>query len=139
MSHPIVSPVPNSEGPGAPGDHRYPMSQTRDMGHRIDVLFRIWATCDRIDIPGPQKLGTGGTFNRVGTAIRTVATRREATDAGFYRAPDGTDYPRIQILTVQQILDGRQPQYPLFRRDETFRRAPKATSPKQENLTLPLS
>jgi DNA modification methylase len=63
---------------------------------------------------------------------------REATDAGFYRAPDGTDYPRIQILTVQQILDGRQPQYPLFRRDETFRRAPKAAKPKQENLTLPL-
>lgn len=31
---------------------------------------------------------------------------KEAAEAGFYRSPDGSEYPRIQILTVEQLLDG---------------------------------
>jgi site-specific DNA-methyltransferase (adenine-specific) len=62
---------------------------------------------------------------------------REAAEAGFYTSPDGSTYPRIQILTIQQILDGRQPEYPLHRRDATFKKAPRAR-PKSENLVLPL-
>ena len=63
---------------------------------------------------------------------------REAAEAGFYKSADGSSYPRIQILTIQQILDGKQPEYPLHRRDATFKQAPKARS-RSENLTLPLS
>jgi len=62
---------------------------------------------------------------------------REAAETGFYKSSDGTTYPRIQILTIQQILDGKQPEYPLHRRDATFKQAPKAR-PRSENLTLPL-
>lgn len=63
---------------------------------------------------------------------------REAAEAGFYKSADGSSYPRIQILTIQQILDGKQPEYPLHRRDATFKQAPKARQPRSENLTLPL-
>lgn len=62
---------------------------------------------------------------------------REAAEAGFYKSADGSSYPRIQILTIQQILDGKQPEYPLHRRDATFKQAPKART-RSENLTLPL-
>jgi site-specific DNA-methyltransferase (adenine-specific) len=63
---------------------------------------------------------------------------KEAAEAGFYKSSDGSNYPRIQILTIQQILDGKQPEYPLHRRDATFKQAPRARKQKSENLTLPL-
>ena len=62
---------------------------------------------------------------------------REAAEAGLYISPDGSTYPRIQILSVQNILDGRQPEYPLHRRDATFKKAPRARA-ASENLILPL-
>jgi hypothetical protein len=63
---------------------------------------------------------------------------REAAEAGFYKSTDGTTYPKLQILTIQQILDGKQPEYPLHRRDATFKKAPRSRPAAAENLTLPL-
>ncbi len=63
---------------------------------------------------------------------------REAAEAGFYKSSDGTTYPKLQILTIQQILDGRQPEYPLHRRDATFKKAPRSRPAAATNLTLPL-
>lgn len=40
---------------------------------------------------------------------------REAVEAGFYPLPDKSPYPRMHILTIQQILDVKQPAYPLPR------------------------
>ena len=65
---------------------------------------------------------------------------REAAEAGFYQshvAGGVVQYPRIQILTIQQILDGKQPEYPTHHRDATFKKAPRARD-KSENLILPL-
>ncbi len=52
---------------------------------------------------------------------------REAAEAGFYKSGplDELVYPRIQILTIQQILDSKQPEYPA-RRDATFKKAPRS-------------
>ncbi|MGH9605145.1 MAG: site-specific DNA-methyltransferase [Terracidiphilus sp.] len=62
---------------------------------------------------------------------------REAAEAGFYTSTDGTTYPRVQILTIQQLLDGKQPEYPPFACDATFKKAPKArASVRQRNLSL---
>jgi DNA modification methylase len=63
---------------------------------------------------------------------------REAAEAGLYKSTDNTTYPRLQILTIQQILDGKQPDYPLHRRDVTFKKAPRSRPAAAENLTLPL-
>ena len=64
---------------------------------------------------------------------------REAAEAGLYRSPDGSQYPRIQIYTVEQLLNGKQVEYPLHRRDATFKRAPRQRAEAATNLTLPLS
>jgi len=62
---------------------------------------------------------------------------REAAEAGFYTAPDGSHYPRMQILTIQEILEGKQLNYPRFARSVTFKEAPKAqASIRQSNLSL---
>ena len=64
---------------------------------------------------------------------------KEAAEAGFYKSGplDELVYPRIQILTIQQIHDGKQPEYPA-RRDATFKKAPRSRPAVAENLTLPL-
>jgi len=61
---------------------------------------------------------------------------REAAEAGFYRSGplDKTEYPRIQILTIEQILEGKQPAYPKYSVDVTFKKAPKpAHAPEAES------
>jgi DNA modification methylase len=63
---------------------------------------------------------------------------KEAAEAGFYKSTDGTTYPKLQILTIQQILDGKQPDYPLHRRDATFKKAPRSRPAAAQNLSLPL-
>ena len=63
---------------------------------------------------------------------------KEAAEAGFYKSTDGTTYPKLQILTIQQILDGLQPKYPLHRRDVTFKKAPRSRPEAAKNMTLPL-
>ncbi|MFZ1087066.1 MAG: DNA methyltransferase [Terracidiphilus sp.] len=63
---------------------------------------------------------------------------RQAAEAGLYKSPDGTTYPKLQILTIDQILKGAQPEYPLYRRDATFKKAPRSRPEAAKNLTLPL-
>ncbi len=63
---------------------------------------------------------------------------KEAAEAGFYKSPDGTSYPRMQILTVRQLLNGQQVEYPRYARDYAFKRAPRSRGTAAENMDLPL-
>jgi hypothetical protein len=60
----------------------------------------------------------------------------EAAAAGFYTSPWG-HHPRIQILTIEQLLQGARIDYPAASTSNvTLRRAPVVT-PKGETLPLP--
>ena len=63
---------------------------------------------------------------------------REAAEAGLYKSADGTTYARLQNLTIQQVLDGKQPEYPLHRRDAPPKKALRSRPAPAETLTLPL-
>ena len=69
----------------------------------------------------------------------TKAMRTEAASADFYVSPFGK-YPRLQILTVAELLDGKGVDYPSAaqRIDKTFKRAPKAKTETGEAPALPL-
>lgn len=57
----------------------------------------------------------------------TAGMRAEAASAGFYASPWGGQYPRLQLLTVAQLLAGKQVEYPhLTGGNVTHRRAPRA-------------
>ena len=54
----------------------------------------------------------------------------EATSAGFYTPehfPD-SQYPRVQILTIEELLNGKRAEYPRLAPEATFRRAPRRRS-----------
>ena len=54
----------------------------------------------------------------------TKQMRTEAASAGFYKAPWGKDYARLQLLTVADLLSGKTVDFP--RENVTFKKAPKA-------------
>ena len=55
---------------------------------------------------------------------------QEATSAGIYTPEHYPDhhYPRVQILTIEDLLSGTQAEYPRFAPDATFARAPRRRS-----------
>lgn len=57
----------------------------------------------------------------------SAGMRAEAASAGFYDSPWGTTHPRLQLLTVGDVLGGKAVDYPhLTGGNVTHRRAPKA-------------
>jgi len=42
----------------------------------------------------------------------TTPMTKEAVSKGFYKSPLGKDYPRIQILTIDELLSGKKPDIP---------------------------
>jgi site-specific DNA-methyltransferase (adenine-specific) len=74
-----------------------------------------------------------GTVEREGAAIGVFITlepptepmRKEAITAGYYHSPGwNRDYPRIQILTVEELMHGKKVEMPS--EWGTFKQAPKA-------------
>ena len=55
----------------------------------------------------------------------------EAAAVGFYTPEHFPDahYPRIQILTIEELLNGKRAEYPRLAPEATFRRAPRHRSP----------
>ncbi len=86
-----------------------------------------------------------GTVNREQAAIGvfitleepTDAMMREAVSAGFYRSPGWQrDYPKIQVVTVEQLLHGRKVDMPPVR--GTFKEAPRIRTDGAEQTKLNL-
>jgi len=69
------------------------VSMIRDLGHVIDR--------EKSDI---------GVFILLDKPTRPML--EEAAMKGFYHSPRGKDYPRIQILTIEEILNGKSPDIP---------------------------
>jgi DNA modification methylase len=68
----------------------------------------------------------------------TQPMRTEAATAGFYTSPWG-QHPRLQILTVGELLEGKRIDYPPHRQvNVTFKKAPRAArkSAKEEGLGI---
>ena len=65
--------------------------------------------------------------------------RTEAASAGFYESPYGKKYPRLQLLTVGDLLAGKDIDYPpsSHKQDVTFKQAPKVKGRKEADPRLP--
>jgi len=108
------------------GGHNIGVSEVRDL---IGVLQREKA-----------EIGVYISFEEP-----TKPMLREAAEAGFYTSPgssgaEGGKYPRIQLLTIRDLLEGaKSVQRPrLHDRDATFRKAPRSKGDAATNMSLPL-
>jgi len=67
----------------------------------------------------------------------TKPMRKEMASAGFYYSPGWNQkYPRLQILTVAELLEGARIQYPP-RTSLTFKEAPRASEQEADAERLP--
>ncbi len=62
---------------------------------------------------------------------------KEAAEGGFYKSPVHKDFPRLQILTIEQLLAGAAVEFPRLL-DATYKQAPKARAAAAKNMSLPL-
>lgn len=62
--------------------------------------------------------------------------RRECASAGFYASPWGK-HPRLQILTIEDLLTGKVINRPPAQTSVTFRRTPKAAHRVAETRSMP--
>jgi site-specific DNA-methyltransferase (adenine-specific) len=67
----------------------------------------------------------------------TGPMKTEATTAGFYASPWGTKHPRLQVVTVGDLLAGSKLDLPPSRDDRTFKKAPRAKRDKPDRAMLP--
>jgi DNA modification methylase len=103
------------EGPG--GKTKQIIFSVKAGGFGPDDLRALRAVADR---EGAQ-IGVLMTLHPASHAMRA-----EAASAGLYTAPWGGTYPRLQLLTVGQLLEGKQIEYPrLTGGNVTHRRAPR--------------
>jgi DNA modification methylase len=87
-----------------------------------------------------------GVIEREGAQIGVLISLKQATkpmlsdaaSAGFYTSPwDGKPYPRLQLVTVAELLSGKQIEYPaLTGGDATFKQAPKVEADVEPHPSL---
>jgi site-specific DNA-methyltransferase (adenine-specific) len=63
--------------------------------------------------------------------------KSEAASAGFYASPWGEKYPRVQLLTVEELLGGAKVNYPPSQANVTLKAAPRVREARLANPTLP--
>jgi restriction endonuclease Mrr len=66
-------------------------------------------------------------------AAATSPMKTEAVKAGFYESPHHGKFPKIQILTVEELFAGKRPKIP-FIDASAFKAAPKEDMTKQAEL-----
>jgi hypothetical protein len=68
----------------------------------------------------------------------TKPMREEAASAGFYQSPSpwGTKHPRIQLLTIEDLLAGKKIDLPPICDQRTFKKAPRVKTPMKPNSLL---
>jgi DNA modification methylase len=93
------------------GDH-VNVAMVRDLAHVIDrENAKIGVFITLADSTGPM--------------------RTEAVKAGFYKTLYGK-YPKLQILTIRELFEGKQPNIPLV--ESSFKKAPKEPQGDQDGL-----
>ena len=102
------------------GGHNIGVSEVRDL---IGVLQREKA-----------EIGVYISFEEP-----TRPMQKEAAEAGFYTSQDGSRYPRLQLLSIKDLLEGNKTvQRPLHVREVTFKKAPRHRETQPTNLSLNL-
>jgi site-specific DNA-methyltransferase (adenine-specific) len=67
----------------------------------------------------------------------TKPMRTEAASCEFYCSPGwNTKHPRLQLLTIRELLDGRRIDYPSGAANVTLKKAPKASAATAEEEGL---
>jgi hypothetical protein len=129
-------PVEQKKGADKGIDGRLFFHDEQESGATKQIIFSVKAGHVTVN----QLRDLRGVIDREKAAIGVLLSlepptkhmRTEAASAGFYRSPwTGKDYAKLQLLTVGELLEGKQVDMPAVRQtSQTFKKAPKAKAEK---------
>lgn len=133
-------PVEQKKGADKGIDGRLYFHDDRASGYTKQIIFSVKA--GHTSVPHVRDLR--GVIDREKAQIGVLLTmeeptrpmRTEAASAGFYDSPWGTRHPRLQLLTIAELLAGKNVDRPPHEGNVTFKRAPKVRERKDKQLTL---
>ncbi|HEY1602481.1 MAG TPA: DNA methyltransferase [Pirellulales bacterium] len=133
-------PVEQKKGADRGIDGRLFFHDEAESGNTKQIIFSVKA-----GHTGPAHVrDLVGVLDREKAAIGVLITmqqptapmRKEAASSGFYTSTwghgDPTKHPRVQIMTVGELLDGTRPDFPPTRDLRTFKKAPRAKAKKSD-------
>ena len=68
----------------------------------------------------------------------TKSMRVEVCSAGFYTTGWNQSYPRLQVLTIAELLNGKRVEYPGWSTNATYRSAPRVQTHGDQAMQQPL-
>jgi SAM-dependent methyltransferase len=100
-----------------------------------------------VSVKGGENVGVGMIRDLIATVERekakmgllitlteaTSAMRKEAVSSGYYRTDAQGDFAKIQIITIEELLNGKQPQTPWVD-PNVFKRAKREMKGEQQKL-----
>ena len=135
-------PIEQKKGADKGIDGRLYFHDEPEKGKTKQIIFSVKA--GKVTVPHVRDLR--GVVQREDASIGvllcmrnpTRAMKTEAASAGFYDSPWGTRHPRLQILTIAELLTGKGVDIPPSRDLRTFKKAPRAKAKKPNQPVLPL-
>ncbi len=67
----------------------------------------------------------------------TLPMKTEAASAGFYSPQEKSLFPKLQILTIEDLLNGKRIEYPRYMEDLTLKKAPRVYKTDSKHQDLP--
>jgi hypothetical protein len=134
-------PIEEKKGADKGIDGKLYFHEGRDTGKTEQIIISVKA--GHTNVTHVRDLR--GVIEREKAAIGLLITmekltrpmREEAASAGFWQSDSPQKYPKIQLLTIEDILGGKGIDYPPAHSvNVTFKRAPKAQADEPENLEL---
>ena len=123
-------PVEQKKGADKGIDGRFSFTTTRSRSKTKQIVLSVKSG----DVQVAHVRDLRGVVEREKAAIGVLITleeptrnmKAEAAGAGFYESPWQTKHPKIQILTIEELLAGKKIDFPPSRDLRTFKKAPKA-------------
>lgn len=145
IAHPQARPEVRQQKKGADKGIDGRMNLVDAGGNVAEVIFSVKG--GHVNVAQVRDLR--GVIEREGAAIGvficleevTGPMRREAADAGFFtpKVVGASKHPRLQILTIQELLDGKRIDLPAQTEVRSFKQAPKAKSKGHAQHALPFN
>jgi hypothetical protein len=133
-------PVEQKKGADKGIDGRLYFHDDRKSGQTKQIIFSVKAgnvTVSHLrDLRGVVEREKAQMGVLIAMEEPTKPMKTEAAGAGFYDSPWGSRHPRLQICTIEELLEGKGVDRPPHDGNVTFKKAPRVHSKKEEQPEL---
>lgn len=137
-------PVEKKKGADKGVDGRLFFHDESDAGETKQVIISVKAgenlnvsmVRDLVGVLEREKSGGAVMGVLISMEPTTKPMRQEAAGAGFYKSPGKTQHPRLQLLTIEELLSGKKIDMPAWHDARTFKKAKRSSVQGGKQMTF---